>query len=243
MPPKVVNIPEVVQKLFEKTMEIMPDTTVNLANVLVDKIHELWTLKAKNAPVRKDGSPSLWGERYARTLKVEYASGNNSSAKVYADESSDDFMFVELVENGVTQWSIKDALLSGKAARRNAAKYGVTFVRVPFRWRVPGTVRQTSSFAGIMPQDVYELAKSGKTVGEEHGNLAGLRRVGGKRHGQFMTFRTVSQKSKGWIYPNISATPVFEDVSRKAEEMIAKALENFVRGFMKDMAKEGKKFK
>ncbi len=238
MPIREINLIEVIDRIFDQTMKVMPETTVNLANMLIDKAHELWHLKAKNAPVRKDGSPSLWGERYANTLKKEHATGKGGQAKVYADESDPDYMFVNIVENGISTWSIKDALLAGKAARRNKALYGTTFVRVPFRFRIPGVTKETSSFAGIMPKDVYEKAKEGIRLGKEYGKYAGLVKVTQKPHSQYMTFRTVSQKSEGWQYPTIPPTPVFEDVVKKVEKMMEGAIVNFVQGYLKDMDKE-----
>lgn len=241
MPVREINIFKVAERLFEKSADLMPRVATNFANMMIDKAAELWTMKAKNAPERKDGSPSLWGERYANTLRTDYITGKGGRARVYADESSPDYKFVSMVEDGVTEWSIKDALLAGKAARRNQALYGTVFVRVPFRYRVPGKTKETSSFAGIMPLDVYEKAKKGTTLGKEYGRHAGLVRFGGSLHGQFMTFRTVSQKSTGWMYPHKQATPVFEEVVEKVEKMIEGAMLNMMRGLMKDLEKEGKK--
>lgn len=242
MPVREINLMDVVQRVFDKTVEIMPETSVNFANMMIDKAHELWTLRAKNAPKRKDGSPSIWGERYANTLKVNYiTSKKGGTASVFADEGHPDYMFTEFVENGINTWSIKDALLSGKAARRNQALYGTVFVRVPFRYRVPGRTKETSSFAGIMPQDIYEQAKAGIRLGKESGKYAGLVKVTHTPHGQYMTFRTVSQKTQGWWYPHKPATPVFEEVKARVEKMMEGALLNFLQGFMKDIKKEGEK--
>lgn len=241
MPVREINIIEIAQRVFDKTVEIMPKTTTNLANILIDKAQELWQLKAKNTPTKKDGYPSLWGERYASAIKVDYATTGSGRARVYADESDPNYMFVNIVENGITQWSIKDALLAGKAARRNKAIHGTAFVHVPFRYRIPGVTRETSSFAGIMPVDIYEKAKAGIRLGQESGKYMGLVKYSSGVHSQYLTFRTVSQKSKGWIYPNRPSTPIFSEITQKVEKMFEDTILKFLKGYMKDIVTESKK--
>lgn len=236
-----INIIKIAERIFEKTMEIMPETTVNLANMLMDKAHELWTLKARNAPTREDGSVSGWGEKYASTLKVDYLTGKGGKARVYADENHPNFKFVDFIEEGVKSWSIKDALLKGKAAQRNFALYGTVFVNVPFRYRVPGKTKESDVFAGIMPQDIYDKVKKGETIPKGYGKYTGLRKFSDKPHTQYLTFRTVTPKSDDWVFPAKKAIPVFAEVKERVEKMIEKTLQNFVKGFMDDLKKENER--
>lgn len=243
MPVREINIDEAIMKVLDKTMEIMPETTINLVNMLTDKAHELYVLEAKNTPTRKDGSPSLWGEKYASTIKTQHVVGKvGGIAKVFVDEQDKNFRFVEHVEKGIEQWSIKDALLKGKAARRNQSLYGRTFVIVPFRYRVPGRMRPTSSaFAGIMPVDVYKKAKQGEKISKDYGHLAGLTKVSEGVHSQYMTFRMVTPDSKGWVYPKKAPQKVFEKVQKKIDKMVEGTIVNFINGFLKDIKKESEK--
>lgn len=233
-----INLNRVLKTIFEKTAEIMPKATAHMANTLIEFAHKMWHSKAsKSGP---------WGSRYATTIVSTHinAKSGTGEAKVFIDESHSNFLFVNLVEEGVETWDIKKALLEGKAARRNQAKYGTRFVRVPFRWRVPGKSKKTSSFAGVMPKDIYEDAKSGNPIvkrsietGRKAIDVSGLKRFGGEKHGQYMTFRTVSDKSEGWQYPSRKSTPVFNEVVGKVEKMIGQMITNLIQDFEKDLLK------
>lgn len=229
MASRQINILKIVNDIIKYTDDTLPDTMTNFADVLINKSAELWSVKAKNA--------SPWGSQYSSTLKTEKTSSGSS---VFVDEQHKNYYYVNMVENGVKSWSIKDALLNGKAARRNQAKYGRVFVIVPFRHRTPGRTKSTSSFSGVLPNDIYEQAKSGVTFGKDYGKLAGLKRYGSEKHGKFLTFRMVTQKTKGWIYPSKPATPVFNEVADKTEEMIRKSIIKMAQGFSKDVEKNFK---
>lgn len=242
MPVREIDINEMAMKVFDKAAELLPQTSTNFANMLVTKAQEVWILSAKTIPTNKDGKSSLWGQRYASTIKTQYMSGKSGGiAKVFVDDESKNYRFVEYIEQGVDSWSISDALMKGKAARRNQALYGRAFVNVPFRYRIPGTMKPTSgAFVGIMPIDVYEKAKSGEKIGKEYGNLTGLTRMSEGVHSQYMTFRTVTAESD-WVYPRKEAQPVFDIVQKKVEKMIQGTIINFIQGFMKDLQKESMK--
>lgn len=245
MPVREIDIAAMVNKIFDATMDLMPSTSTHLTNMLVDKAHKLWTQEAQISTTKQDGNLSRWGEKYASTLQVKHISGKSGgTAKVYVDERDENYRFVEYVEEGIKTWSIKDALKKGKAAQRNLrkSKTGMWYVHVPFRYRTPGAGRATSSvFAGIMPQDVYEKAKRGEKIGGEYGKLAGLAKVSEGIHSQYLTFRTVSEKSKGWQYPEKPPQHIFEKVQSKVESMVEKTIANFIEGFLKDIKKEGEK--
>lgn len=226
------------QKAYQKIAEEFPELLEGAAPLIADQGLAYWQKVARLAPKKKDGSKSSWGEKYARTIRAE---ATNTGARVYVDETDPDYMYVEMVEDGVTVWSIKNALLEGKAARRNKALYGTVFVRVPFRWKTPGMTQPSSKvkFTGTMSKDIYKKVKAGEKMGIEMGNMAGLKKMGGPMHSQYMTFRTVSEKSAGWLFPSKPATPVFEKVKKKIEQMINETIQNIIEGFLKDLQKEG----
>lgn len=234
-----IDFQGILDSIFTMSQKQFPQSTAGMANLLLDKAYQYWRAKAQ--------SSGGWGERYANTLKIQPMTGVGGTGSVYVDEKHPDAKFVYMMENGVASWSIKDALLEGKAARRNKAKYGTLFVRVPFRYRTPSKMKKTSAFAGVMPNDIYKLVKGGatlKTAGRVFGEtsktpyLSGLKRYGGALHGQYMTFRTVSEKSQGWQYPKIPAKPIFPKVMEKVEKMIAGTMVRMIQGFSDDIKKE-----
>lgn len=217
--------------------QVAPDALQDYVNKMLDFSFQLWTAEAKNS--------GPWGDRYASTLKVEYARAGASEGRVYSDEAHPNAMFANIVENGMKSFSIKDALLAGKAARRNKAKFGRAFVHVPFRWRTPKDNDQSktySSFAGQLPEEIYQIAKSGGRVtvdmAESAGdkNLAGLKRFGGSLHGQYLTFRTVSEKSQGWRHPGAAATPVYPSVEKIVQAQVQKTILKYIDGLLDGLA-------
>lgn len=236
--PEGVN-PKVLSRMFEKTASMMEGQTRNLSNLIAQDIRDIWMGVARSRANREG-----WGEKYAQSIRMQPMTAASSKAVVYTDEALD--MFVNLVEKGVRTWSIKDALLRGKAAKRNYLKYGTVFVRVPFRYRTPiksGELRegtkQSSVFAGVLPQDIYNKVKNGIPLkGREYGKYAGLTRYDKGGHEQYYTFRTVSEKSKGWQYPEIAGSNVYELTVSRAKELVNRYLNDYVTHFTKDLKQE-----
>jgi hypothetical protein len=219
----------VVQKLLKWSQEAFPQIVTDQQNELADAAFALWAATAE------DTGP--WGSKYASTLVIKPSAGG-TAAEVYTDEGHPNMMFVHMMEKGVTSWSIKKALLEGKAADRNYAKYGVRFVHVPFRHRTPGKTKATSSFASVMPEDVWQKAKAGEKFGKEYGQYAGLKKYSKGIHTGYFTFRTVSEKSEGWQHKGKRPTPVFQKVLAKVNKMIEVAITDFVKDFEMKLNKE-----
>lgn len=238
MPIREINVINILNQVLAASSEMFPNAAKDIANTMIDLSYQMWRDTAITMTRNKSGGQSGWGQKYADTLKVDYITGKEGTAKVYVDDKSPDYMFVEMVENGVTTWSIKDALLEGKAARKNKAKYGTAFVRVPFQWHTPTTKPISSFYAGTMPTDIYKKAKSGQKIGKEYGNLAGLKKYGKGVHSQYMTFRTVSENSKGWIYPSKPKTDVYETVKKRVERMMEQAIISLIKGVGDDLQKK-----
>lgn len=222
---------EAVMALFEYSKETFPEEIAALSNSFGSEAYRLWSLSLKDA--------SLWGERAASTVNFEPAVPG-SVVKVYADESHKNFLFMNMMEDGIKTWSIKNALLASKRAKTGAG--GVKYMNIPFQFRTPGKKDKAGSgFAGVMTGDVQELIRQGKSVGPEHGHMAGLKKFGGKGQEQFLTFRTVSEKSQGWQYPAIPPTPVFEKVQKMVDGMIADMMGKYVQEKLKEIKAAGSK--
>lgn len=190
---------------------------------------EIWKSEAKN---------SVWGEQYASALKM---TETGDGVVIEPDSTNANYKFYLMTEEGVRPWSIRDALLNGKAAARNMAMYGTLFVHVPLRQRTPtaGPTKVTSSFAGVMPKNIYQMSKSGQQVSDA-GNLTGLKRYGANNHGQYMTFRTVSEKTPkdAWQHPGSAPDPIFsERVEKAVDSYINAAVIKFVDDTLAQMGK------
>jgi hypothetical protein len=61
--------------------------------------------------------------------------------------------------------------------------------------------------------------------------FAGLRNYGAARHSQYMTFRTVSDRSdpNSWIYPAMPANPIFRSMATAMEPIVRKNVEDSIR--------------
>jgi hypothetical protein len=225
---------DVLGPLFKSIAEVAPTAAISFVNQLGTDAANYWRDLAEGA--------SDWGERYASTITFVPARNVDGEVRVFADEIHPNFKFVQFMEGGIKSWSIKDALLRGKVAQRNLTKYGVLFVTVPFAHRTPRASKSEkagSSFASIMPEQIYNIAKSGGRVDEStatsagNKNWAGLQKYGEGAHGHYMTFRTVSEKSTGWQYPEVPATPVFEQVQAMLDRHIAESMDSFVKAMIK----------
>lgn len=226
--------------ILERTRDTLPDITEKMSVVLAQNVQRIWQAEAMRTPTE-------WGGKYADAIKIDI--GSSGFAKVYVDEGSTDprtgkpnILFVNLVEDGMKSFSIKDALL--KSDKVHISAKGTRYIHVPFRWRVPVKGQAPASgFAGTMPKAVYDVVKGGGKLGEfsmksptgKMVSLAGLQRYGGGGQSQYLTFRTVSEKSKGWQHPGKRPTPVFDKVLSKVESMIEQFLMEFLRVYGDDV--------
>jgi len=227
--------------ILDRTRDTLPGISEKISIVIAQNAQKIWQAEAMK-------TPTAWGGKYADAIKIDV--GASGFARVYVDESSTDprtgkpnILFVNLVEDGMKSFSIKDALLNSEKVHISAK--GTRYIHVPFRWRVPVKGQAPASgFAGTMPKAVYDVVKGGgaklgeytmKSPTGKMVSLAGLQRYGGGGHSQYLTFRTVSEKSKGWQHPGKRATPVFDKVLSKVESMIEQFLMEFLRVYGDDI--------
>lgn len=237
--------------LLKITQDLFEKEATGLVNYVGSQVQRLWKTQAIALARHRS-----WGEKYAEAIELEPADSAGGTARVFVDESKIDkstkkpnMMFVNMVENGIQSWSIRDALL--KSARVKRAADGYRYITVPFRWRTPSSVKGTATvFTGTMPNDIYRAVKSGvKLVGKEFGAFSGLTRYGSSLHGKYFTFRTVSErvfrlkKTRGdapltkadWQYPDVAPTPVFERVEGLIGKLIDSILADYVANVAKDL--------
>jgi len=73
---------------------------------------------------------------------------------------------------------------------------------------------------------------------EDVGEFEGLMKMGAKGHSQYGTFRVVSKKSKGWIYPGVPKVSVFEPMANSVTPKVKEILQ---QGLAKDL-KQGAEY-
>ena len=229
---------EKLNDLLKLTEDIAPQVTTELLQYMGVQIQRVWVNELYETTSRKG-----WGIKAGESVKIDVGKG---TVRVYADDREVDartgqkkILFMNIIEDGIASWSIKDALL--RSNRVHISSKGTKYIHVPFRYRVPGSQKPHTYFSGVQPQEVYNIVKGGKTVlkGAEHGRMAGLAKHGREKHSQYYAFRTVSEKSQGWKYPNISPTPVYQKVLNYLDRMIPAVIENFCKAYV-DRVKEGK---
>jgi hypothetical protein len=232
---------EMIGKVLNRIESSMPGIT----GFLLEDIYGEWRQKALDA--------KGWGSKYINALKVKI---ENDGGSIYLDKDVMDkssnrpfFMFAMMMEHGIKTWSIKDALLSSKKA--HTGKDGVKYITVPFPVRTPGKEGNMSSkFGGRrMTKDMHEIVKSGGTIGEGttitvkntlrsfEVDISGLSRYNTRQfHSQYGIFRRVSENSKGWQYPNKSATPIYPSVVDYVHRRIQEVLTDFCQEIIKEFS-------
>lgn len=222
---------KIVNAIYDRLKDDIPDRLVNSVNALIDNVYTFWRETAITT--------SPFGERYANLVDKRYLQNVNDKGEIFITDEKN--LFFQMMENGAKSWSIKDALLNGKVAKRNLAEYGTLFVHVPMRARTPvkkGDGKVTSSFTNELPKDIYQAVKSGAkltpkqkaTLGNLNlGNLKAIPTVFGDNN--YVNFVTVSEKSKGWKHPGFNATPVYKKVEDHVQKQLKLLLDTYVKAY------------
>lgn len=220
-----------INALYTRLKEDIPDRIVNSLNAIVDNVYKFWVMEAQgNSP---------FGERYAQLIDRTYLKNVNDKGTIFIEDEKN--LFYQLMENGAKSWSIKDALLKGKVAKRNLSEYGTLFVTVPMRARTPvskGSGKVTSSFTNELPQDIYNALKSKQALTNEQKvqagnlNLANVKAIPTVfKDNNYVNFITVSEKSTGWKHPGFKATPIFPKVEAHVKDAMKILLDTYVKAY------------
>jgi hypothetical protein len=228
---------EMTEQQVLKIVDQIDEAVPGIIELLVNDTKEHWKQSAID-------SGTGWGEKYARAIKSEIS---DKEGTVYLDESVMDRsgkpakMFAEMIEKGVTSWSIKDALLKSEKAKTSAA--GIKYIIVPLPVSTPRKKSQgkaLSKFGGReMSSEVHAIVQSGGrapkgTLSTSGQDISGLTKwTTQQRHEQYGIFRVVSQKSKGWIYPTVAPTPVFNSLKQYIDKRIQEILHEFCTAIIK----------
>lgn len=230
---------EQAQKIVSQIDNSMP----GLLELLILEAESSWKGEAENA--------GGWGNKYARAIKTKFS---GYEGEVYLDQTSIDkesnkpnFMYAMMMEHGVKSFSIKDALLASEKAK--TGKDGIKYISIPLSVSTPrrkGQGKMASHFGGReMTRDMYKIIRGGgkvsgsvsvtTTAGTKDVNVSGLTPFRTQKfHSMYGIFRTVSSRSKGWVYPDIPAEPVFNSVVEYINKRVGEIINEFCQAIIKD---------
>jgi len=224
---------------FQQIAEQIDESMGGIVELLTYGMQESWQNEA-----RASGG---WGEKYANAIKAEV---NGNTGEIYVDETLVDkesnkpnMMFVNMVEQGMKSFSIKDALMRSDKAKISSD--GVKYMSIPMPVSTPRTAgqgkQQTKFGKREMTREAYNIVKNGgKFSGslKKGGEVAGLTKyVTRQFHGQYGMFLTVSENSKGFVHPGKAATPVYPKVLAEVNKRIGEVIQEFVKGVVKEYTK------
>jgi len=237
-----LNNARVGEEYMQQIIERIDDSIPGVLELLINDSTEYW----KETAIGKGGG---WGEIYASAIKNKKS---ENGGEIYIDESvkgknnKPAKMFSEMVEKGVTSWSIRDALLASEKAK--TGKDGIKYIVVPFPVATPRKAtqgKQLSKFGGrTMTNEIYKIVKSGGKIssgtmlttssGKEI-DIGGLTKFETKQfHSQYGIFRCVSSKSMGWQYPDKSPRPVFPSVVEYVNKRVAEIISDLCQAIVKE---------
>jgi hypothetical protein len=194
------------------------------------------------------GVSTGWGAKYAAAIKAD-VKGNKG--EIYIDDSAMDkttnkslMLYVEMIEKGVKSWSIKEAVLKSKKAKIGAS--GLKYISIPFPVSTPRRENQgtmQSKFGGReMTDAMHKIVKSGGRLKSGSLNIKGkdvdvsglTRYVSRQRNEMYGIFRTVSEKSEGWIHPGKKAEPVYKKVLAEVNRRIHSVITEYCKEIVKE---------
>ena len=237
--------------LEDAVSRVSEEQFINIANTIDEKMpgvieiltygmQEHWKNEAKN-------SGTGWGAKYSQAIKAKVT---GDSGEIYVDDTMTDktsgkssIMFVNMVEQGMRSFSIKEGLLRSEKAKVSAD--GIKYMVVPFPVRTPARPEQgksASHFGGReMTKEAYDIVKAGgRFTGKLKSgqNVTGLTQYSTRQHNsQFGTFICVSEKSSGWQHPGVAANPVFQNVVKEVNKRIQEVLGAFCRSVVEEFTK------
>lgn len=225
------------EEYAQQIIERIDDSIPGVLELLINDSTEYW----KETAVGKGGG---WGEIYASAIKNKKS---DNGGEIYIDESvkgknnKPAKMFSEMVEKGVSTWSIRDAIL--KSSKAKTSKDGIKYIIIPMPVHTPskkGQGKMSSRFGGReMSADVYKIVKNGGRAPSGTMDKSGERDISGltkfetrQFHSQYGIFRCVSSKSTGWQYPEKSPRPVFPSVVDYVNKRVAEIVDDLCKAIV-----------
>lgn len=115
----------------------------------------VWEAEAKNA---------LFASRKEYIDSIRVDSRGRFSGVAYLDPIT---FLANAVEVGAPEFDMKTALLNSPKAKTNAK--GGRYITIPFRFATPGSIGESSAFAGVMPTAIYKAVQKEEASGSGGG--------------------------------------------------------------------------
>lgn len=143
--PIILDLADLQQK-FNISREQVDDVCDNMAKTLAARY-------AQKLEGLAQSSLHKTRERYIRNIRV--IDSGRMEGTVMLDYSKD--KLIRMIEEGASAFDMKEKMLSSPKAKISAK--GGRYITIPFRWGTPGALGESSAFSGIMPSQVYSVAK------------------------------------------------------------------------------------
>lgn len=223
---------EITKKLFQ----ILGSSGLPLTRYSVmwatDYFQNLWVNNIIDAKTKTG-----WKTFYINRIKKEF--NGDYESKIYAEPHK----FINFIEKGISSFPMfgKDKGFPN-AKRVKKTKDGIKYITVIMQKRkreiqsktVKKELKNINHYRPIGTklggkEKIYSQSQSVKSgVGIEKR----MTKIGSPKHSGFGTFRIVTEKSKGWIYPTIPGVPIFLNTVEQAEPKIK---EEIKKAFIKDL--------
>ena len=243
--PKTHIVSEAIQVLGTSVVPNLQRSVKEAANLVLEE----WVTE-----LDKSSAKEGWKRLYREAINID-PQGSPLETSVTAEGLS-----VNLVEDGVRSFSIKDGLLNGPRAKisKKGKVYTTVFIRkfgagarkapksrmTPMVHKLASTLAKGETIRSRIVSLQRRIASGEKVTGVEKrvvdlasqrklpSHIERIQKVGKSGHIHYGSFVRVSEDSSGWMYPNIPAVPVYDVVFDKVTE---KVIEKVQEGLMKDM--------
>ena len=224
------DIGKLIRVLGEKRLPMLTDSLMRAANF----VQAEWARS-----IMKSSAKEGWKSQYVDSITIEKT--KNLEVDIFTDSR-----YATWTEDGIKRFDMKPGILKGKK-----------FARIPFRHFAPGSDRR-STMSKVVYDSVKNLKAGQKLSGGDWHNIGrysriitvkgklkqkdmaetksgkyeGMIKTGAKGHSQYMTFRTVSRNSVGWIYPGVPGVRVFSKLKNRLDMEVKRMMSE---GLMQDI--------
>lgn len=229
----------ILKRLSKANMNAMLRTMVTES---ANSIQELWINEIDSANIRtkKENGGDLWKIEYKNAIGINFTN-KRLTAEVSADSEN---KYVNFVENGIKRYDMKPGLVNGPHSRHSKkyGRYNVIFIRKDTPGSGHSNEMSRETYTTIKKLNKSDAIKSLRVNGLGSGidmnlgtvksrthtkatkiknkNDKGLVRTGSDKHHAYGVFRIVTEQSKGWIYPGVPPTKIYNVVKRKSGAVI-----------------------
>ena len=139
-----IDISDVVSEL-SLTQQDADEAVAYCVKEVTAEVYRAWTAEAKD----NLGSTR---SQYIAALGMEKI--DNHTSVIFLDPEA---WLPNAIEQGVSSFDMKPGFLSSSKVKYT--KDGSPFLTIPFRFATPGSIGESTAFAGVMPQSIYDKVR------------------------------------------------------------------------------------